>query len=88
MNLITRVKNEWEDYDKAISFKIALGKGEATWDQKDEYGFPDKDLSKETILEEMLNTVICTAYKFRHPIKYTKGYFYSLKELVEPSDVS
>ncbi|HDK42578.1 MAG TPA: hypothetical protein ENG87_04310 [Candidatus Pacearchaeota archaeon] len=82
-----KIREEWEQIDKNIKFKIALGKKGATWEDKSKYGFKSMIPEDLTFLKFIGKLATYTAYKCFHPIKTTKGEYYSMGEINKPSDI-
>lgn len=87
MGIADYIVEEWKDNKNSVNFKIALGRGEAEWSDRHDYNFKGEP-EDESILEAIVNGLIWTAYIVSHPIKFSKAYMYSLKELCEDSDDS
>ena len=87
MGLVNYVIQEWEDIDNAAKFKIALGKKETTWWYQHQYKFKGVELENKSISEGIINGLIFTAYVVHHPIRSSQAFWYSLKELENPSDI-
>ena len=87
MGLVDHVVQEWNNINNAINFKIALGKEEAKWCERHGYKFKGVEPEDESIPEALINGLIWTTYIVRHPIRFSQAYWYSLKELENPSDM-